>query len=305
MRYQVQNAKTINRIPLGDEYVLEPKYDGARIVAEIWEKDGESGVTFWTRTGKAHPGDHVPLVAESLIKLFPADTWIDGELVKFTDNASEYRNDWGAVQSVLGSTSPSFMGKLLDYVVFDLLAMSDHDARSLPLRDRRELLKKAIIGKDSDPVALSVQVGPAFETVQLQGYHDILVEKGWEGSMIKDLTQPYHSGKRGYGWYKFKATSDIDAVIMGFEDGKNDFEGLVGAIIFGQYDDQGTLIERGKCSGFDMALRKDMTEHPEKYLKSVITVKHMGITKHGNFRHPQFDRLRPDKPRKDVTIHND
>jgi ATP-dependent DNA ligase len=108
---------------------------------------------------------------------------------------------------------------------------------------------------------------------------------------------------------RLKPQTTIDAVIMGFKPGENGFSGLVGAVVFGQYDENGTLVERGRCSGMDMRTRIDMTQNFEsKWMGAVVEIAHMGVSigegESGRFRHPQFKRRRTDKALHEVVIHD-
>jgi ATP-dependent DNA ligase len=145
-----------------------------------------------------------------------------------------------------------------------------------------------------------------------------------EGTIVKDPAKPYASGKRGHGWTKFKANDEMDVVIMGYKMGENSFTGLIGAIEFGQYQEQDScpacsndpagqrwlcsnrphpmvLTPRGRCSGMDMKKRKEISADPEKFVGQVISLAYMGIMPSGSPRHPQYKRFRPDKPAKDCT----
>jgi ATP-dependent DNA ligase len=127
--------------------------------------------------------------------------------------------------------------------------------------------------------------------------------------MVKWLDAPYGSGKRGAGWWKLKPQATVDVVVMGYKPGEGSFEGLVGAIMFGQYDN-GKLIYRGKCSGMDLTERYDFTENADDYIGTVIEVAHMGLMEPsseyplGAFRHPQFKRTRPDRNAESVVRHD-
>jgi ATP-dependent DNA ligase len=90
---------------------------------------------------------------------------------------------------------------------------------------------------------------------------------------------------------------------MGYKEGQNGFTGMVGAIVFGQYDETGALTERGRCSGMDLATRREISENRDGFLGSVIEVAHHGVIKN-KLRHPQFKRFRPDKNAEQVLIHN-
>ena len=70
----------------------------------------------------------------------------------------------------------------------------------------------------------------------------------------------------------------------------------VGTILFSQYAD-GELVQRGRCKALG-----GLHKNPKELIKrqQVIEVKHNGIMKRsGKLRHPQFLRLRDDKPREE------
>ena len=114
-------------------------------------------------------------------------------------------------------------------------------------------------------------------------------------NLVKDLDAIYGSGKRGAGWFKIKAEWDCDVIITGYQDGKDGWTGLVGAVLFSQPDAHGNMVQRGKCSGFDMEMRQEFTANGKKYLNTVMTIKHYGVMPTGGWRHPNFLRLRDDK----------
>jgi len=263
-------------------YVMEPKFDGWRLLAHV----GPNGVDFYTRTGKSHKGK-LPHIEAALAHL-PAHSWVDGEVVALDDDGMPA---WGQVQSILGSNGRDTEGDLI-YFAFDLLGFNSLDIRRLPLSERRNALATALTPSPN------VRITPQFSAdSQL---HDQLVEQGYEGTIIKDPRKAYASGKRGQGWFKIKASDEMDVVIMGFKPGESSFAGMVGAIEFGQYKN-GTLVNRGRCSGMDMKFRKELTADPNKYIGQVISMAYMGIMPSGSPRHPQFKRLRTDKPAKDCV----
>ena len=289
-------ADTVAEAVGGRAAVMEPKMDGWRVLAEI----REDGARLYTRTGNRVDSNWPALVAE-LEANFPAGTWLDGEAVALTDmGGGAVVADWGVAQSVLGSGAGNgiAMSKYLTYSVFDLIAHGGLDARPLPLRSRRKLLEKVFALNDFSVMRLTPQFDPT------EDMHDWLISLGYEGSMIKRLDAPYGSGKRGHGWFKIKATHTIDVVLMGYKPGENGFAGMVGALIFGQHDKDGKLVERGRASGrISMKLRKDITDHQDEYLGRVFEIAHMGRMKDG-LRHPVFLRWRDDKLAEEVTIHD-
>lgn len=298
-----QNAEPTKKnatigFPTGDGYAMEPKYDGWRILAHI----GEDRVDFYSRTGKTYNGK-LPKVEAELLANFPAGTWLDGEAVAITLDGDKVLNEWSVVQSVLTKMGGS--GAVADkvtYMVFDLLAHRGIDARSLGYADRRLLMERAFAKGDFNAVALSTIHEASADT------HDALVKAGYEGSIVKRLNAGYRSGQRGHGWSKVKSVVSVEGVVMGFKEGENGFTGLVGAVVFGQHDDDGTLIERGRCSGMSMRTRIDMSNNRDVWLGRVIEVKHMGVSigegESGRFRHPQFARRRDDKVAGMVAWHD-
>jgi ATP-dependent DNA ligase len=299
-----QNAEAPKKngtAPLGDGYVMEPKYDGWRILAHVHE----DGVSFYSRSGKSYNGK-LPKVEAELSEALPAGTWLDGEVCALSvGEDGKVTDNWHTAQSVLSKVGGHAAADTVTYMVFDILAHADIDARSLPYEKRRVLLEKMFDNHSAtfDAVCLTATY-PAEEEV-----YGSFVAAGFEGAVVKKLTARYASGQRGHGWTKMKPKATIEGVVMGFQPGKDGFAGLVGAVIFGQHNDNGVLVERGKCSGFDMVTRKSMTKNPEKWMGTVIEVAHEGVsigaTDSGRFRFPRWVRPRPDKSAAQVTFHDE
>jgi ATP-dependent DNA ligase len=198
---------------------------------------------------------------------------------------------------VLGSSTrrAAALSDRITFMAFDLLSHGGIDARRLPYAKRRSLLERAV------STGLSrIQIVPQV-TVSDDSLAALLTQ-GFEGMMVKDVTAPYASGKRGKGWMKVKPQMELDAVVMGFTPGANGFTGLIGSVVFGQHDGSGRLVEVGRCSGMDMKTREDMTRNEDDWLGAVIEVKHMGTMKSGGLRHPQFARRRDDKPARECLL---
>lgn len=325
------------------ESILEPKYDGWRILAYV----GANEVKLYSRTGNRYDGQ-VPLIEGELLANFPEGTWLDGEIVAMTIDGDRVNVEWGLAQSVMSTTRhlhPRHGD--VSYVAFDLLShptmapvlaehvgreASDSDLRGYPLRLRRAALDACFCQGDFRYVMQS----PALEPTEAS--HDANLAQGFEGSVVKSLNASYLSGQRGGGWWKLKPQATIDAIIMGYKEGENSFTGLVGAIVFGQYatcescngsgsfnggnacpdcggsvdSDSPTngkvLTERGRCSGMTMKVREEISADRDGFLGRVVEIAHMGVSigseESGRFRHPQFKRFRDDKLPEQVTLHD-
>jgi ATP-dependent DNA ligase len=284
-----QNAESLKGAGLAhlsERFVGEPKLDGWRLLVHI----AEEGTRIYTRTGKCHTGS-LPALERELAEQLPPGTWLDGEAVAMSIEDGRVTHDWGKVQSILGSSTrkAALLSQHITFVAFDLISHAGIDARALPYDKRRKLLVEIFDRTDFEKAMLVPQVEPTDQSL------DALLAQGFEGMMVKDRHAPYASGKRGNGWVKVKPQDTLDVVVTGFRPGQNGFSGMVGAITFGQHDEDGDLIEVGRCSGMTMAIRRQMTDYPDAWIGRVIEVKHMGKMPTGGYRHPQFYRIRDDK----------
>lgn len=290
-----QNAQTAKGVPPHGSYVLEPKLDGWRILAYV----RDDTVTYFTRSGNSYHADQLPHVTAELVANFPPETWLDGEAVALRVEGDKVINEWSTAQSVMTKVGGHAAADKVSFMVFDLIAHGGIDARSLPLAKRRGLLELAFENADAmDAVALVPQTEATDENAAAY------VAQGFEGAVVKSLTATYASNGRGKGWHKIKPQATVEAVVMGFKPGENGFAGMIGAIIFGQYDESGELVERGRCSGMDLATRKNITANQDEWVGRVIEVAHHGAMKQ-KLRHPQFRRVRPDKKAEQVLIHDE
>lgn len=277
-----KTAATVEKAVGSHDSILEPKYDGIRLLIHR----AEDGVKLYARSGNSKTGK-LPAIEAELLSL-PVGTWLDGEAVAFNADGTQ---DWGGAQSCLGSNDGRGSDKIR-LVLFDLLAHGGLDARSLSLRNRRELLETVIETSGFERVQAST-ILPATEES-----HEALLELGFEGSMVKHLDAAYQSGRRSPNSLKLKSTDTVDAVITGFKPGAPDSwiarEGLIGAIEFEHYGEDGTAIA-GRCSGMTVAKRREITADKDGLVGTVIEVSYMTRMPSGTLRHPQYQRLRTDK----------
>lgn len=90
------------------------------------------------------------------------------------------------------------------------------------------------------------------------------------------------------------------------------YYGWIGSVIFGAYDDKGTLVEVGKCSGMTEEVRSLLSRRSDLYKKQfkgnkraigqVIEVEGQLYDTEQSIRWPQFVRFRIDKHPKDCTL---
>lgn len=287
-----------------DDPILEPKYDGWRIVI-IRTADGVR--VFGGRNGKEYTGQAPEIEAAAMA--FPPGTILDGELVAMTMGEDGlWCSNFTTVQTAMASkidgpkaVAQKIAREKLRYIAFDLIRYAGGELGHLPLADRRTHLEVAI-NRDQPGALISA-------TIQLpatQESHDALVASGMEGSIVKDLTKPYAFGKKGHGFFKLKGTTTIDVVVMDLPlDGKGQHLGKVGRMVCGAYRD-GSLDERCKVNAPNNLERLQMTNDPDAFIGRIAEVKVYGFdAKTGSPRHPTFLRWREDKVPTDCKWSNE
>jgi bifunctional non-homologous end joining protein LigD len=278
-----------------DGWIFEMKWDGYRAVGGV--RDGE--VTLLSRTKQDFRAKFPPVV-EALEEL-GHDAVIDGEVVAMDGKG---KSNFQLLQNFVRTKKGN-----LEYRAFDLLWLDGHDVRSLPLLQRKELLK-ALIGKHpilkySDHVE---KKGAAFFREAEKA--------GLEGIMAKNADSPYASGKRTADWLKIKTHMRQEVVICGFTEPRSSRKHF-GALVVGVYDGKKlryaghvgggfnakTLAETyakmkplaRKSSPFDPVPK---TNEPVTWLKPelVCEVSFQEWTQDGSMRQPIFKGMRIDKP---------
>ena len=301
------------------DWSFEPKMDGVRALAFV---DGDE-VRLVSRRGIDQTRTY-PAVVEAL-KGQSEQMVLDGEIVALDERGVP---SFQAIQQRLGLTRPADIARMegelpVYYYVFDILWAGGYDLRGGPLRERKVLLAQLLLPDHT------VHLLEHFETDGEAAYRGA-VEHGLEGVIAKRRDSVYESGRRSKSWLKVKATREDDFVVGGFSGGLGGRAKTFGALLVGQYDDEGRLVYAGNVgSGFDdrmlaklktrlaeMATDKSpfdvMTPgsmrfgrpkdtpviwvHPEL----VATVKFTEWTNDGHLRAPSFVGLREDKPPADV-----
>lgn len=296
---------TVSQAAGPHDAVLEPKYDGWRT---LWIVDEDGKARFYTRTGNELTG-HMPATEAEIAANFPAGTILDGEVCAFSVDAhGNVTHKRGPVASALGSGTAKGkqMEDKLTLVVFDLLKHGEVDARALPFRDRRAALEMLFERHDFTRLVLTEQLDATDDN------YDALLVAGYEGGVVKWLDSPYTSGARGKGQFKIKASHSDEAIIVGYKPGTpgSALDGLVGAVEFAQYDADGVLVHRGRCSGMDWPTRVAISKDKEGHLGRVFEFSFLCVeepqdgAQYGAFRSPNFKSWRTDKPADQVVIQN-
>lgn len=250
--YPPMEAKRVDRIPAGECWQFEPKWDGFRAIVF---RDGED-VEVQSKAGQPL-ARYFPEVVAAVRSLRQKQFVLDGEIVvpvagrlSFDDLLLRMHPAASRVQKLAAQTPAH-------YYVFDILALKTRDFTKLPIEKRRAKLEDFFGSVDHERMHLS----PATTERKLaQEWFDQFGALGLDGIMAKRLGEPYHSGDRE-GMVKVKHLKSADCVVGGFRYGEGTRS--VGSLLLGLYDDEGRLVHIGHTSSIKQAERQALTRKLE------------------------------------------
>ncbi|MGA8978300.1 MAG: ATP-dependent DNA ligase [Pedococcus sp.] len=242
-------AKPVKAIPEGD-YLFEPKWDGFR---SIIFRSGDS-VEIGSRNEKPMTR-YFPEVVEAVLASFPDQAVVDGEIVVV--GASGDRLDFETLQQRIHPAA-SRVKKLAaetpaQFVAFDLLSLGGDDLTGRPFEERRSLLEEAF-AEVAAPIHLTRATR---DPAVAQDWFEQFEGAGLDGVIAKPLAGTYEQNKRTM--LKIKHVRTADCVVAGYRTHKTG-DDLVGSLLLGLYDDEGSLMSIGVIGAFPMARRKELFE---------------------------------------------
>jgi bifunctional non-homologous end joining protein LigD len=288
-------------------WLFEPKWDGERCLAFRRGRD----LNLFSRNRK-RLNDKYPEIMAAFHRQ-KADSFIaDGEIVTFKNGITSFAKLQQRMQ-VEHPTADLLRKVPVWLYLFDLLYLDRYDTRQVPLRYRKEALRRTFDFKGS------LQFTEHRET-EGEAYYKEACRKGWEGVIAKNGASVYVS-RRTRDWLKFKCVQEQEFVIVGYTDPEGSRIGF-GALLVGFYR-RGKLVYAGKVgTGFDtetlQRLSKKLAqletracafasdELPRRGMHCVKPklVAQIGFTEWTNgdkLRHPRFLGLRDDKKPEEVV----
>ncbi|HID94014.1 MAG TPA: DNA ligase [bacterium (Candidatus Stahlbacteria)] len=197
--------------------------------------------------------------------------------------------------------------------VFDILSLRGKELISVPLHERKQILKNELEETQSVKNCLYTHKGEELfiSTKQL----------GLEGVMAKDERSLYYPGKRKSCWLKIKHFDTMDCIICGYTKGKGWREQYFGALLLCAHKGD-KLSYLGKVgTGWSDSLLAYITEKlaPLKidtplfekigvpnvqWVRPTLVceVQYLELTTDGKLRAPSFKRLKEDKAPDECTI---
>ncbi|MDT3699227.1 MAG: RNA ligase family protein [Thermincola sp.] len=213
----------VNKIPVGDNWVAQVKWDGVRILTYF---DGRE-VRLFNRKLNERTLQFPELVD---IKRYCAASSIvlDGEVIALQEGKPSFQT----VMKRDGVRQPDKITRAMKdtpviYMIFDILFYNGRWVYDLSLRQRQEILTESI-----EPYN-DIQLVENFDDAQ--GLFDVVSAQGLEGIVCKDLASKYGIKAKDRRWQKLKNYLDLVAVVGGVT-----FRGnIVNALLLGLYDQAG------------------------------------------------------------------
>jgi bifunctional non-homologous end joining protein LigD len=258
-------ALTKAELPSEPGWSFELKLDGIRAIAY---RDGATLRVFSRR-----PRDltaEYPEIVSALRKL-PGTKWImDGEIVALDERGHTSFQLLQNRQRTDRTTLPILL------YAFDLLNLNGRDLQSLPLTQRRALLRN-FLPAASDLIRFSASLDAPAATVWRE-----VTRHGLEGVMAKRSDSVYESGRRSGAWLKIKSLREQEFVIGGYypPGGSRKF---FGSIIVGYYDGNQLMFASKVGTGFNHATLKSLFTLFQKYRIEACPFANLPVKRRGRF----------------------
>lgn len=287
-------ARLANKVPTGEEWQYEIKFDGYRLAIHV----ELNGIRIITRGGHNWT-DRFAGIAAAAREFSPRTLILDGEAVVLDEQG---RSSFSALQKALGGRGGKRNAGEAIFYAFDLLYLDGYDLTKLGQHERRQMLQDLLEGHDG-AIRLS-------ETIEADG--DELLkhacELGLEGIIAKHEDRPYRSGRTG-DWLKIKCIQSDSFVVVGYEP-STAVPGAIASLLLAAKRKGGLIYVGGVGTGFKrtqaIALKRQLdaicTTKPVvstkgKHLvwvepKLVAEIEYRGWTDDLSLRHASFKGLR-------------
>jgi len=254
-------VKKVGKLPEGDNFIYEEKYDGGRIIAVI--KDGR--VNLYTRAGN-DVKNQFPEVVEHF-RRYKGNYTFDGEICVIRQG----KCDFEAYLKRVHTQNPfqiSILARKLPatYFVFDILEKNGEDLRYDILIERKRILRDVI----NDDGFIKYAIWHENPHFLLEKRHLI------EGIVAKDRNSIYEEGRRGTAWVKYRFIKEavVEAV---------DYEITPAGIVAITSDGNRITVNGRQAEAVMQAIEEDG--------RAKIEINYYEKSKDGRFRFPAFKRI--------------
>lgn len=224
-------ATAVTKLPKGDEWIYEIKWDGYRALGLKHDQN----VRLLSLKEKDLTSDF-PVVAEAVRSIDAGTTLLDGEIVAVDSKGCP------SFQALQNRASLG-RGWEIVYYAFDLLNFDGDDWTTKPLHQRKEKLHEIVGASD---VRYNANLsGSAEEIIRT------IKAAGLEGVIAKKRDSLYRAGTRVTTWLKFKINKAQEFVIGGYKPEAGSFQ----SILVGYYKGKELLFAGKVRQGFNPHVR--------------------------------------------------
>lgn len=236
--YKPVLCKTAPKPFSNSDWIFEVKWDGFRALAYVNGK-----FSLQSRNGSEFKFNF-PEICE--LKELTHNVVLDGELIIMKEGFPDF-------QSMLLRGKATRQRDIerqvrvepASYIVFDILEKDGKPLTSLPLMERKRILRESV--QEGRHVRIADYIEGKGED-----YYRIVTAKGLEGVVAEKKDSLYEEGKRSDCWLKIKHLKSVDCVVFGYSTGTGARSSSFGALILGVYDSDGKPVYIGDIgTGFN------------------------------------------------------
>ena len=191
---------TSPEVMLIGSWIIEPKYDGERIIAV---RSGNE-ISLWTRRN-IQASYKFPEIVKALKDNIEGNDWIlDGEMTVaggFRQLLNRNVEDRFKI-SLLSRKKPA------TYNIFDIIRY-EKDLLNITIIERKGILMKVVHPNTN------IAIVPFHEVEKIEEEFLYYLKKGFEGVVIKNSYSKYEPGRRSDQWLKIKKGDTVDVNIIG------------------------------------------------------------------------------------------
>ncbi|QXG76501.1 ATP-dependent DNA ligase [Modestobacter sp. L9-4] len=245
-------AKPAATLPVGEDWFYEPKWDGFRCIVF---RDGDE-VELGSRNERPLTR-YFPEVVAAALEHLPERCVVDGEIVVPRGDRLDFESLLQRIHPAASRVAKLAAETPASFVAFDLLALGDESLMDAPYAQRQLRLREALAGVRAPVYVSTVTADPAVGQRWFREFEGA----GLDGVIAKRGDQPYSPDQRVLA--KVKHVRTADCVVAGFRWHKSG--PIVGSLLLGLYDDDGTLQHIGVAASFTTKRRGELVEELAPY----------------------------------------
>ncbi len=238
-------AASTEKLPVGEKWIYEPKFDGFRCLAHA----SGGKVRLQSRQLRSLTR-YFPEIVAAVAEL-GEDVVLDGELVVWQQGRLDFLVLQERLQPSTAQAGRLAAVKPAAFVAFDLLARKGKDLRPMPWAERRRHLEE-LLGKrlPHGLILMPASADLAVGRLWMREHTD----SGIEGVVAKRVDQTYRAGARA--WRKIKTRLTAEAVVGGVLGSLPDLE----ALVVGRFGKDRRLRVAGRTTALSGAAPRELEQ---------------------------------------------